>query len=309
MHLCTGPLYHAAPFGISMALPLSAGVPVVLMDTWDAAETLRLVERHRVTHTHLVPTMFHRLLALPDAVRARHDLSSLLAVVHGAAPCPVEIKRRIIEWLGPILFEYYAATEGPGTIVDSKTWLAKPGTVGRAGDQVLVGDEQGKPLAPGEEGVVWLKAQEASRFDYFKDAAGKTERSYRADGAYYTLGDVGRMDADGYLFLTDRSANLIITGGVNIYPAEVDAVLLMHPRSATSRRSGSRTRSGARRCAPSWSSRPASCRPTRSPTSSSRSPRPARALQVPAPRRLRRAPAARGQRQDLQAPPPRRLPR
>jgi long-chain acyl-CoA synthetase len=128
-----------------------------------------------------------------------------------------------------VLFEYYAATEGPGTIVDSKTWLAKPGTVGRAGDQVLVGDEQGKPLAPGEEGVVWLKAQEASRFDYFKDA-GKTERSYRADGAYYTLGDVGRMDADGFLFLTDRSANLIISGGVNIYPAEVDAVLLTHPR-------------------------------------------------------------------------------
>jgi long-chain acyl-CoA synthetase len=228
VHLCTGPLYHAAPFGISMAIPLSAGVRVVLMDAWHPLETLSLVERHRVTHTHMVPTMFHRLLALPDAERRRHDLSSLLAVVHGAAPCPVDVKRRMIEWLGPVLFEYYAATEGPGTVVDSKTWLEKPGTVGRVGDAVLVGDDQGRPLPAGEEGTVWLKAPEASRFAYFKDA-GKTERSYRADRAYYTLGDVGRLDADGFLFLTDRSANLIISGGVNIYPAEVDAVLLLHP--------------------------------------------------------------------------------
>jgi long-chain acyl-CoA synthetase len=228
VHLCTGPLYHAAPFGISMAIPLSAGVPVVLMDAWNPPETLRLVERHRVTHTHMVPTMFHRLLGLPEAERRKHDLSSVLAVVHGAAPCPVEVKRRMIEWLGPVLFEYYAATEGPGTVVDSKTWLAKPGTVGRVGDAVLVGDEQGRPLAPGEEGTVWLKTPATSPFQYFKDA-GKTERSYRADGAYYTLGDVGRLDADGFLFLTDRSANLIISGGVNIYPAEVDAVLLLHP--------------------------------------------------------------------------------
>ena len=233
VHLCTGPLYHAAPFGISMAIPLSAGVALVLMDGWDAAETLRLVERHRVTHTHMVPTMFHRLLALPDALRRGHDLSSLLAVVHGAAPCPVEIKRRMIEWLGPVIFEYYGATEGPGTVVDSKSWLAKPGTVGRADppDQVLVGDEQGAPLPPDEVGLVWLKAPEQARFDYFKDS-GKTERSYRADGRYFTLGDVGRLDADGFLFLTDRSANLIITGGVNVYPAEVDAVLVLHPAVA-----------------------------------------------------------------------------
>ena len=216
-----------------MAIPLSAGVALVLMDGWDAAETLRLVERHRVTHTHMVPTMFHRLLALPDALRRGHDLSSLLAVVHGAAPCPVEIKRRMIEWLGPVIFEYYGATEGPGTVVDSKSWLAKPGTVGRADppDQVLVGDEQGAPLPPDEVGLVWLKAPEQARFDYFKDS-GKTERSYRADGRYFTLGDVGRLDADGFLFLTDRSANLIITGGVNVYPAEVDAVLVLHPAVA-----------------------------------------------------------------------------
>jgi long-chain acyl-CoA synthetase len=231
VHLCTGPLYHAAPFGISMAIPLSAGVPVVLMDAWDAEETLRLVERHRVTHTHMVPTMFHRLLALPLATRRRHDLSSLVAVVHGAAPCPVEIKRRMIEWLGPVLYEYYAATEGPGTVVDSKTWLARPGTVGRVADQVLVGDERGAALPPGEEGLVWLRASEQARFGYFKDAE-KTARSYRADGRYYTLGDVGRLDAEGYLFLTDRSANLIISGGVNVYPAEVDAVLLLHPAVA-----------------------------------------------------------------------------
>jgi long-chain acyl-CoA synthetase len=233
VHLCTGPLYHAAPLGISLAIPLTCGVPVVLMDAWDAASTLELIETHRVTHTHMVPTMFHRLLALPDAVRTRRDLSSLLAIVHGAAPCPVEVKRRMIEWLGPVIFEYYAATEGPGTVVDSKTWLAKPGTVGRINppDQVLVGDEAGKPLGPDEVGLVWLKAPPESRFAYHGDAV-KTKGSYRHDGAYYTLGDMGYVDADGFLFLTDRSANLIISGGVNIYPAEVDAVLLQHPAVA-----------------------------------------------------------------------------
>jgi long-chain acyl-CoA synthetase len=173
-----------------------------------------------------VPTMFHRLLSLPAATRQGYDVSTLRSVIHGAAPCPVVVKQRVIEWLGPIVWEYYAATEGIGCFVDSATWLARPGTVGRpAGGQVMVGDVTGEPLPVGETGLVYLKAPAVGRFDYFKDED-KTASTYRGD--YFTLGDVGYLDADGYLFLTDRSANLIISGGVNIYPAEVDAVLLEH---------------------------------------------------------------------------------
>jgi long-chain acyl-CoA synthetase len=227
-HLCTGPLYHAAPLVFSVALPLLYGVPIVIMDRWDPAETLRLVEQHGVTHTHMVPTMFHRLLALPDEVRRKYDVSSLRFVIHGAAPCPVAVKQRLIEWLGPIVVEYYAATEGVGTMVDSPTWLAHPGTVGRPmlPELVKVADDDGHALAAGEVGLVFLRTQPATRFDYYGDAD-KTAGAYRGD--YFTLGDMGYMDSEGYLYLTDRSANLIISGGVNIYPAEIDAILLEHP--------------------------------------------------------------------------------
>jgi long-chain acyl-CoA synthetase len=227
-HLGTGPLYHAAPFAISLTMSLTAGVPLVLMPSWDAEECLRLIDRHRVSHTHMVPTMFHRLLALPPEVRARYDVSSMLAIVHGAAPCPVAVKEGIIEWFGPIVFEYYAATEGAGTLVDSHTWLRKRGTVGKPvpDDQIRIGDDEAHPLPANEIGIVWLKRSSSSPFEYF-NAPDKTADSYR--GNYYTLGDMGYVDDDGYLFLTDRTANLIISGGVNIYPAEVDAVLLEHP--------------------------------------------------------------------------------
>jgi long-chain acyl-CoA synthetase len=230
VHLLTGPLYHAAPLLFSLNAPLIAGVPVVVMPAWDPEEALRLIERHRVTHTHMVPTMFHQLLALPDDVRARYDVSSLHNVLHGAAPCPVGVKQRLIEWLGPVVNEYYAATEGLGTWVDARTWLQKPGTVGKPvpEDQVVVADEEANPLPPGEVGLVWFKASEVP-FEYFKDRS-KTESSYRE--RHFTLGDMGYVDDDGFLFLTDRSANLIISGGVNIYPAEVDAVLLDHPAVA-----------------------------------------------------------------------------
>jgi long-chain acyl-CoA synthetase len=203
-------------------------VPIVIMERWDPTETLRLIERHGVTHTHMVPTMFHRMLALPDEVRRASDLSSLSFIIHGAAPCPVGVKQALIEWLGPIVVEYYAATEGLGTLVDSATWLAHPGTVGRPmlADQVKVADPDGNPVAPGEIGLVFLRAQAASKFDYYGDAE-KTDDAFRGD--YFTLGDMGYMDDEGFLFLTDRTANLIISGGVNIYPAEVDAVLLEHP--------------------------------------------------------------------------------
>ena len=231
VHLCTGPLYHAAPLAFSLAIPLSFGSTVVMMDGWDAEETLQLIERHRVTHTHMVPTMFHRLLSLPEQERTTHDISSLRHVLHGAAPCPVAVKQRLIEWLGPIVSEYYAATEGTGCSVDSDTWLKKPGTVGKPNpaDQVIVADEAGEELPRGEVGLVYMKALPATKFEYFKDSE-KTQRTYR--GEYFTLGDVGYMDEDGFLFLTDRSANLIISGGVNIYPAEVDAILLDHPAVA-----------------------------------------------------------------------------
>jgi long-chain acyl-CoA synthetase len=191
---------------------------------------LALIDRYGVSHTHMVPTMFHQLLALPDDVRARYDVSSLHNVLHGAAPCPVGVKQRLIEWWGPVVNEYYAATEGLGTWVDSRTWLRKPGTVGKPvpDDQVVVGDEEGNRMPPGEVGLLWFKASEVP-FEYFKDPA-KTESSYH--DRHFTLGDMGYVDEDGFLFLTDRSANLIISGGVNIYPAEVDAVMLEHPAVA-----------------------------------------------------------------------------
>jgi long-chain acyl-CoA synthetase len=230
-HLCTGPLYHAAPLAFSLNAPITAGVGVVLMDGWDAEETLRLIDEHGITHTHMVPTMFHRLLSLPDDVRARHDLSTLRFVLHGAAPCPIVVKQRLIEWLGPIVWEYYAATEGVGSFVDSTTWLAHPGTVGKplTPDQVVIGNELAEPLPTGEVGLVWLKAPATGRFAYYKDE-GKTRSTYVGDR--FTLGDMGYLDEEGFLFLTDRTANLIITGGVNVYPAEVDAALLEHPAVA-----------------------------------------------------------------------------
>ncbi|HEX8805265.1 MAG TPA: AMP-binding protein [Acidimicrobiales bacterium] len=229
LHLCTGPLYHAAPLAFSLAMPLTSGVGVVLMDGWSPAETLALIARHGITHSHMVPTMFHRLLALPEDVKASADLSSLRLVMHGAAPCPVAVKRAIIDWWGPVLVEYYAATEGVGTFVTSQEWLTRPGTVGKPAtpDHIRVLDPAtGEDLPPGQVGTLYLKAPRVGRFDYFGDP-GKTAGTYRGD--YFTMGDVGYLDEDGYVFLTDRSADLIITGGVNVYPAEVEAELLGHP--------------------------------------------------------------------------------
>ena len=198
------------------------------MDRWDATEALRLIEHHRITHTHMVPTMFHRLLRLPEQVRTRADVSSLQYVAHGAAPCTVAIKRAMIEWFGPILWEYYAASEGGGASVSPEQWLEKPGTVGKpiTRDHVRILDDARNPCKPYQPGTIYLKVLEDSDFQYFNDPE-KTEAAHYGD--YFTVGDVGYLDEDGLLFLTDRSADLIVRGGVNIYPAEVEAVLLQHP--------------------------------------------------------------------------------
>ena len=226
--LVTGPLYHAAPLSVSMTAPMAAGLGLVLMDGWSPEETLELIEQHAITHTHLVPIMFHRLLALPDDVRDAFDPSSLRLVVHGAAPCPVDVKRRMIEWWGPVIEEYYAATEGGGTYITAKEWLKKPGSVGKAtaGAAVEVRDEAGDELPAGEIGTVWFRRSEVEPFEYHGDPD-KTASVHR--GNWFTLGDMGYADDEGYLFLTGRSAELIISGGVNIYPAEIDAALLEHP--------------------------------------------------------------------------------
>jgi len=227
-NLCVGPLYHAAPLAFNLVGGLMAGVGVVLMDKFDAEETLRTIERERVTHTHMVATMFHRLLGLPDDVRAKYDLSSLRTVLHGAAPTPVHVKKAMIDWLGPILHEYYAATEGGGTFIFADEWLKKPGSVGRPADTgtLEIRDDGGKPVTRGQVGTIWFRAPAKGRFEYWKDTQ-KTASSY--DGDWFTMRDMGYQDDDGYVFLTGRTAELIISGGVNIYPAEIDAVLLMHP--------------------------------------------------------------------------------
>ncbi|MEY2467929.1 MAG: long-chain acyl-CoA synthetase [Actinomycetota bacterium] len=227
-HLVTGPLYHAAPLMLSLLGPMGWGSTVVLMDGWTPADTVRLISEHHVTHSHMVPTMFHRLLALPEAERAKVDTSSLRIVLHGAAPCPVPVKQAMLEWFGPIIWEYYAATEGSGTLVDPHTWLAHPGTVGRhvEEDGIVIRDDDGNECPRGVPGTVWLKTAAGGDFEYYGDEK-KTKESKREN--HFTLGDVGYLDEERFLFLTDRSANLIISGGVNIYPAEVDAVLLEHP--------------------------------------------------------------------------------
>jgi long-chain acyl-CoA synthetase len=227
VHLCTSPMYHTAPLAFSL-FALHFEHPVVLMAHWDAEEALRLVERHRVTTTHMVPTQFHRLLLLPEAVRRRYDVSSLRHVLHAAAPCPVEVKRRMLEWWGPVIYEYYGATEGGGTLATPQEWLAHPGTVGRAwggGAEVRVLDDDGKECPPGQPGTVYLKVLQ----DFaYKGDPDKTRASRRGD--FFTVGDVGWLDAEGYLFLCDRKIDMIISGGVNVYPAEVEAALFEHPK-------------------------------------------------------------------------------
>ncbi len=230
VHLCGSPLYHTAVLAFS-STSIHVGHPVVLMDKWTPEAMLELIERWRVTHSHMVPTQFHRLLALPDEVKARYDVSSLRYMIHAAAPCPVEIKRRMLDWWGPVIHEYYAATEGGGTLVTPEQWLEKPGTVGLPwpNSEIRILDDDGGDVPNGEVGIVYMKLPERGSFEYLKDKE-KTDSNRRA--GFFTVGDVGYLDDDGYLFLRDRKSDMIISGGVNIYPAEIEGELLTHPKVA-----------------------------------------------------------------------------
>jgi long-chain acyl-CoA synthetase len=229
VYLSPAPLYHAAPLRWCGTIHALGGT-VVLMDRFDAEKALAAIERYQVTHSQWVPTMFVRFLRLPEEVRGRYDLSSHRVAVHAAAPCPVEVKQAMIDWWGPVLREYYASTEGIGmTYIDSPDWVRHPGSVGRAVFGVLrVCDEEGKELAPGEVGTVYFERDEPS-FEYLHDPD-KTRAAYHpAHVAWATTGDMGYVDGEGYLYLTDRKAFMIISGGVNIYPQEIEDALALHP--------------------------------------------------------------------------------
>jgi long-chain acyl-CoA synthetase len=201
------------------------------MSAWDELAALELIERHRVTTTFMTPTMFVRLLKLPSEERARHSTKSLRFVVHGGAPCPPDVKRRMLEWWGPIIWEAYGASEAQGTIVNSEEWLRRPGTVGRPipGSRVAILDEEGRALPAGEIGLIYLSPYTGERFEYYGDEA-KTRACWRDD--LVCVGDLGYVDGDGYLFVCGRKAELIISSGVNIYPAEIEQALIEHPSVA-----------------------------------------------------------------------------
>jgi long-chain acyl-CoA synthetase len=228
VYLSPAPLYHSAPQA-SVSIALRTGSTAVVMEHFDAAQWLELVGKHKVTHSQVVPTMFSRMLKLPDDVRAAADLSSLEAIVHAAAPCPVPVKHAMIEWFGPIIFEYYGATEGHGfTYCTSEEWLAHPGTVGHPIlGELLILDEDGNECPTGTPGTVWFRG--ATNFEYF-NAPEQTAESRAFDDTASTVGDVGYVDEDGYLYLTDRKTYMIISGGVNIYPQETENLLVTHPK-------------------------------------------------------------------------------
>lgn len=224
--LITAPMYHAAPNAQGL-FALALGIDLTIMPRFEPEEFLRLVETQRIQHAQTVPTMFHRLLQLPDEVRARYDLSSLEAVVHAAAPCPPHVKARIIEWFGPIVLEYYGSTEvGIVVTCDSQQWLAHPGTVGRAfaGSDIRVFDGLGQVLGPGETGEIYVRPPDYWMGFTYLDQEDQ-RREIERDG-YITIGDVGYVDDDGFLFLSDRARDMVISGGVNIYPAEIEGCLL-----------------------------------------------------------------------------------
>ncbi|WP_185996678.1 AMP-binding protein [Nocardioides campestrisoli] len=226
VHLVTSPLSHTAVSGLAVT-SLHFGHAVVLTTRFDPEETLRVIESQQVTTTHMVPTQLHRLLRLPQEVRERYDVSSMRNLVHGAGPCPEQVKRDVIDWFGPVVWEYYGATEAAGTVISSHEWLERPGSVGRAqpGAEVRILRADGSDLEPDSPGLVFLRMG-AHAFEYRGDAD-KTRGSRIGD--FVTVGDLGQLDADGYLYLLGRTAEVIVSGGVNVYPAEIESALLEHP--------------------------------------------------------------------------------
>jgi long-chain acyl-CoA synthetase len=226
--LMNGPMYHSAPNAYGLA-SVRVGASIVLQPRFDAEEMLALIERHRVSHMHVVPTMFVRLLKLPEAMRKRHDLSSLRFVVHGAAPCPASVKRAMIDWWGPVIHEYYGSTEtGIPAWISAEESLKRPGAAGRVlpGAKIEIFDDAGRGLPPGEIGEIYVRATYVPDFTYQgQDAV----RRAVAKGDLVTVGDVGWLDREGYLYLCDRKRDMVISGGVNIYPAEIEAALVAHP--------------------------------------------------------------------------------
>ena len=228
VYLSPAPLYHAAPLVYSMSVHRTGGT-VVVMERFDPQLCLELIERHQVTHAQFVPTMFVRMLRLPEDERARYDVSCLQVVMHAAAPCPVAIKRQMIEWWGPIIHEYYSGTEDiGGTFITADEWLEHPGSVGRPGEECHIVGPDGSEQPNGEPGTVYFAG--GRPFEYHNDPD-KTD-AITTDRGWRTLGDIGYLDKDGYLYLTDRQAHMIISGGVNIYPQEAENVLAGHPSVA-----------------------------------------------------------------------------
>ena len=230
VYLCPAPLYHAAPLRFCGVVN-SVGGTVILMDRFDAEESLKLIEEYRVTHSQWVPTMFVRMLKLPEATRERYDLSSMTHAIHAAAPCPPEVKRRMIEWWGPVIHEYYSATEGMGiTFINSEEALERPGSVGRDGLKGLahICDDEGRELPIGEVGTIYWENEEGL-FSYHGDPDKTASVRHPEHPTWATFGDVGYLDADRFLYLTDRRAFTIISGGVNIYPQEIENALALHP--------------------------------------------------------------------------------
>jgi long-chain acyl-CoA synthetase len=226
VYLSPAPMYHAAGVNYTMAVN-RVGAASIIMEKFDAEAVLRLIETHRVSHAQFVPTMFVRMLKLPEAVRSKYDVSSLECVLHAAAPCPVDVKHRMMEWFGPVIYEYYGGTEGfAGTTIGPKDWLAHPGSVGIPMAPVHVVGEDGHELPVGESGELYFEGGPV--FEYFKDPA-KTA-SVSNERGWRSLGDMGYVDEDGYMYLTDRSTFMIVSGGVNIYPQEAENLLVMHPK-------------------------------------------------------------------------------
>jgi long-chain acyl-CoA synthetase len=229
VHLDVAPLYHTAPLNWVLN-SLHLGHMVVLMDKWTPEGCLERIEKYRVTQSHMVPTMFIRMLQLPEEERRKYDVSSTRYMIHSAAPCPVPVKQQMLDWWGPVIYEYYAATEGGGTLASPQEWLAKPGTVGKPWpiSEVKIFDDDGNELPPREIGTIYMNMM-GIKFEYRGDKA-KTDKSWRGD--FFTVGDAGYLDEDGFLFVCDRKSDMIISGGVNIYPAEIECEMVLHPKIA-----------------------------------------------------------------------------